>query len=649
MTDTQKDGQHSPASEQTPQTAIPSDEAWPEPWLRALDDPSLMLASSNTTFQRGVEYATAGVVEITHEEPLPQPALCARVHGSLPYLTKVWIEADAIAGHCSCPHADDGRFCKHQVAVALIWRERLGGQPTQVDEDTHKRLKASAARANTARQKHQALHDFLHAQPARALADKLLELAHRDREVDRELQQWHKLSALAQTPKTLKPLITEILASGRDFIGWNESHLYVRRAEAVLPLLLQARKDAPKEAPSLCLHALRRIWRTLEHADDSSGEIGDLCEAIRQQWLLSLQAAGPQPASFGAKLLQAQLDDPLGNIDASSVKTAIGKSAYESYRRTLAMRWREAKDALRAAKAELPSKGGNGPKTRRRSVFVFSSTPPHIREHEMALDTLERLHLAQLEADGDLDTALALLREDLCDASAYVKAVEFLERHGRLREALVQAEQGLKAFPDDWQLQDHALHGYERDGWTREALTLRRRQFDTRPDVLAYQRVLKAGQEDGQDMAALRQSLHEDLAARETAQAAQLPSGRLSRQGASALAGVRNVSVRADILCHEKRWAEVCAVVQSPAVCQNTVLVKIAERLPSDYDSQALDMLLRIFHSTMPHATSPYREELALVAQISKRMSPAQYAAWLAKLHVDYKAKRNFIRDLPTP
>jgi hypothetical protein len=82
-----------------------------------------------------------------------------------------------------------------------------------------------------------------------------------------------------------------------------------------------------------------------------------------------------------------------------------------------------------------------------------------------------------------VDEVPAVLREDLTEAHAHSQVISHLEKHGRFREAFAQVEQGCKAFPDDWCLQDDFLRRYERDGWTAEALALRRQQFERGPGV----------------------------------------------------------------------------------------------------------------------------------------------------------------------
>lgn len=581
----------------------------------------------------------SGAVEVVDEDPLPEPALHALVSGMKTYTTEVWIKDDAVAGSCDCPNVEDGWFCKHQVAVALVWRDRLAGHATPIDASARKSVQSSVKLARTVEDKRQALHDFLHGLDASTLADKLLEFADRDHDISRELQQWRKASEVSNDPADPKPLINEMLAPGRGFIAWDESYSYVRRAEAVLPLLQKARARDAGAAAVLCLHALRRVWGVLQQADDSDGDIGGLCQALGAEWVLSLSAAGPQPSSFGDTYLQVQLDDPFGCFAAAAADAAIGEAAMARYGRAIAERWRQAKDAVLALKAEHAAKVAS----RKGRAPAYERTT----ERELNLWTLERLHLAQLESTGQVGEVLAVLREDLSEAHAHSQVVSYLEKHGRFREAFAQAEQGCKAFPDDWRLQDDLLRCYERDGWTAEALALQRQQFERGPGVERYHLVLKAGLAAGQDMMVLRQALIDFLAALEL-QAMNRPpfSARLGSPRAAVPPGERDVSLRAEVLFSEDRWVEACTLVQPPAVCRDGVLSQIARHLPADQKDQALALLLRVFSSAMRRSSSPYRDELALVEEIG-RMDSVRRTAWLAQLRTEYKAKRNFVRDLP--
>lgn len=616
---------------------------WPEAWTGVLGDASLKGASSGTIFRRGQSYAASGSVEVTSEDPLPEPALYAQVMGTEMYTTEVWIEGDAIAGSCDCQNAEDGWFCKHQVAVAIVWRERLEGAVPSIDGTAQKKVQASVKRARTVTDKRLALHDFLHGLERAALADKLLDLADRDRDVSRELSQWRKLSELKGDAAELKPMITDLLSPGRGFIAWNESYAYVRRAEAVLPLLQQARARDAGATVALCLHALRKAWGVLAQADDSDGNIGGLCEAIGIELTHALQSAGPQAASFGDTYLQLQLDDPFGCFDAALAEAGMGTAALARYRQVLVERWRAAKDAVRVSRTEKAAQSGR--KGRAARIDTTDET-------DLRLWTLERLHLAQLEQMGEVDAALAVLREDLSTPHAHSQVVGFLEAHGRFREAFGEAERACKAFPGDWTLEADLLRCYERDGWTQEALVLRHSQFERSPGVERYHLVLKAGTAAGKDSKALRQALLDHLQVQEdeALRKARQPSARPTWQGGMLIPSastVPDVSLRAEILCSEDRWMDACALVQPPAFCRDTVVERIALHLPDEHHDQAVQMLQRVFGLVIQRSSSPYREALALVKEIGKRMGGPQRADWLQQLRVQYKAKRNFVRDLP--
>lgn len=484
--------------------------------IAALTDSTLKRMGGSTVFQRGQTYVSSGAVQVVSEELGSTPTIHATVNGTEPYATEVWIDEDSVGGSCDCAYAQDGSFCKHQVALALVWRDRLGGHVTVIDDAAAKKVQASAKRVRTIKDRRQALVEFLHAQTAQVLADRLLQMADRDSAIGRELQQWRKISAAPESITDLKPLVTEVLAPGIEFISWRESYAYARRAEEVLPVLAQARSADPVGAVALSLHAMRRSWGVLNQSDDSGGNIGALIKAIGEEFVAALKGAGPQAAAFGDTYLQLLLDDPFGCFDTAAAEMAIGKAAVARYRKALSERWRAAKDKV------LPRRPRTPLWSRRREASV-GATPYYQRdtEREVRLFTLERMHLEQLERAGDLEGVLAVLREDLASAADHHRVTAFLEKHGRLREAFASAEQALKAFPGDSRLQEDMLRCYERDGWVEEALELSQRRFDERPGVDRYHQVLKAGTAAGREVEALRAELHGAMTALETRDAAQ--------------------------------------------------------------------------------------------------------------------------------
>jgi hypothetical protein len=210
--------------------------------------------------------------------------------------------------------------------------------------------------------------------------------------------------------------------------------------------------------------------------------------------------------------------------------------------------------------------------------------------------------------------------------------VGFLAQHGRHREALLQAEEGCRAFPDDPGLHETLLRCLEEEGRLDEALALRRQQFERRPGVEAFHALLKAAEAAGHDVAALRDSVLAWLQVHETA------GGRY---------GPNDVTLRAQILCSENRWSEAARLVQPPASCSLVTLRTIALRLDTVERDTAAVLLMRVLDAAMDRATSPYRMELQLVAEIAQRMHAPQRAVWLAHLSKVYAGKRNFLNGLP--
>ncbi len=613
------------------------EDGWPAAWSRALSDAALVEAGSKTLFDRGAAYARHGAVEIVGEDPMPEPAVRARVAGSDTYDVEVWIEADAVAGDCTCPHAADGWFCKHQVALAIVWRQRRAGAPASSSEA------AGVRPARTALERRQSLRAFLHGQDAASLADKLLDLATRDRHVERELQQWRKLSGMDGDWAGIRRVVGEMLSARRDFIAWDECGDYVSRASAVLPVLQQAIARDPSAAVPLCLHALRGAWSVLEQADDSDGAIGEFCAAVGEQFVAALAAAPDQPKRFAETYLGLRLEEPFSAFDPRAAEAAMGSAALAGYREALRLRWQAAHGARRAPEpaGQQPSPGGSASLSR-----------------GQLLETLERLHLEQLALAGEIDEALAVLRADLGTADAHGRLIRFLEAHGRPREAFSAAEAALKLHPGNDRLEDELLRCYERDGWTEEAFALHFARFERRPALDRYQAVVAAGAAAGRPADEVRAALlalliaEEQRVVTETVNRIGRPSspGRHAPLASSASPRTPvapDVSLRAAVLCSESRWLEAWAIVQPPNTCAPAQLKHIARNLPPSHHPEAVRVLKHLFEREMLGATSPYGQALALVGDIGRRLPEADRAAWLLRLRVEFKAKRNFIRDLP--
>lgn len=605
-----------------PGTDLPP--GWPEEWRGVLSDSALCTAGSGSIYDRALDYANTSSIEVSEEDPLPEPALRAFVRGSELYQTEIWIEDDQIAGSCSCPHAEEGWFCKHQTALALLWRQRLAAPPSAAAAATQ------ANRPGTGRKRPLSLAGVLHAQDASTLADKLLELAGRDAEWARELHRWKKLQEAPADLDTLWEVITDTLEPDAEFLGWGETAEYVRRASGALPFIAQARKADPEGAVELCMDALRQGWSVLQRADDSDGDISGLCAELGAAFVATLEAAGPLPATFGDSYLALLEEDPFGSFDTEQAECALGPAAQARLRERLAQRWQT-----------LVPPGTEG-------------RPP--RDFDARRWITKRHYLRQLERDGDLHEALVVLRSDLTVSAEHAELIAYLIDHGQPEVALRQAESSLLAHPRDRQIESEKLRALEHTGQFAEALVLTRSRFDRSPGLPDYQAVLKAATAAKADLPALRAELHASLVHREheDLDIARRRHARMKPLGFSPYAALEspppsapNVSLRVEILLSEACRDEAWAAVQPPALCRGPLLHTLARHLRADRPADAVTLLQRVLRDEMRNAKSPYAEALALVREAIALMPPEPRGRWLADLRAEFKAKRNFIAGLP--
>src|SRR6266508_5035824 len=83
---------------------------------------ALQRLAGATSFGRGERYASDGAVLATVEGD--DGALTGEVRGAGIYRVRLWVQDARLAFSCSCPVGAARSFCKHCVAVGLIWLAR---------------------------------------------------------------------------------------------------------------------------------------------------------------------------------------------------------------------------------------------------------------------------------------------------------------------------------------------------------------------------------------------------------------------------------------------------------------------------------------------------------------------------------------------
>ena len=209
-------------------------------WRAPLSDANLRASANATIFKRGQAYAVSGAVQpqrLVFTEKNTVISCAATVTGSHVYSTEISVCDDPfIDGSCDCPNAEDGHFCKHQVALALVLRDLLGGQTTDPVAEVQKKLAAAAKRAQTQARNEAQLLTFLQARSTQDLAQRLWQWAEKDRDLKADLKAWAAQSRADSDPKALTQAIMELLnldrlpqAEGRQWLAYLHATYKARR------------------------------------------------------------------------------------------------------------------------------------------------------------------------------------------------------------------------------------------------------------------------------------------------------------------------------------------------------------------------------------------------------------------------------------
>ena len=588
-------------------------------WLPLLSDAALRQLSGPAVFARGQTYAASGAIETLEDaEPAPgeQVALAAVVQGTQPYQVRVWIdEENDLDGECDCPHAQDGNFCKHLVALCLAWRGDLGGEAPAPDVQAARKVAAVAKRARTQASNRDALHAFVRAQPAQALAERLWAWAGYDRALMADLKAWQAEHSAGNDTKALRGAIGDLLRQRSGYLDWHEMPTYMRRAGRVLPLLQPWLQRDPAEMRALCEHALRCLYKVAEHADDSNGELGGLMQDLIALLTQALHAA-PPPAAWVERWFTLMAEDPWGLWDEKAILAAAGPAVLARYTERVREEWDR-----------------------------WQRSHPATGRYDYQRSQLRGRYLASIAAQGDPRALRDAMAASAADPDEFHDLVALCEGQGWYREAFQWAQAAAKRHPQDWRSEDDLLRCYERDGWDEEALAIWRRRLaaNASPDV--YQSALKAAERAGRDRAAYRAEL---FAWAEQREAEALQARRKNPYGLQADPMERDVSLRTAWLLADRDLEAALALVQQSGVrCAAATLETLARKLPRRHHADAAQLLQRVFAQAMERATSPYAKPLELVREILERLPSAQQAAWLAELRTRYKPKRNFIAGLP--
>jgi uncharacterized Zn finger protein len=415
---------------------------------------ALRSLAGRRSFELGEEYAGLGAVGTLHWD---EASVRAGVQGTARYRVRLEAAGGKLVGACSCPVGSDGLFCKHCVAVGLVWLSR--------GSERHEE-RAAPTRSE--------LHSDLVNLGADALAGLLVEHA-----LDDERLQARLLALTARSDRKAGPDFRrlahafDVAADPGGFVAWNEaSDLAAGIDEVVDAVEGHLGGGHGARIVDFCEHALRRLEEAFEYVDDSSGQLGAVKDRLEEVHLAACREARPDPRELADRLfrweLEGQWETFVGAVDRYA--DILGETGIARYRELAEAAW--------AGEPELSA-----------------------RDHAWSS---RRFRLSQImeglaRSEGDVDALVAVIARDRSSAYRYLLIAEELLAADRADEATEWAERGVAAFPEqaDTRLLDFLCDRYCDAGRYEDAIQLAWRTLEASPIFGAYQRLARVAVRGG--------------------------------------------------------------------------------------------------------------------------------------------------------
>ncbi|MBK8252757.1 MAG: SWIM zinc finger family protein [Polyangiaceae bacterium] len=88
------------------------------PFASILHKEAVKALADSRAYARGQRYFAEGKVKSVTRN---KTSLAGVVEGERSYAVRLWVNESSLAYSCSCPHGEEGNFCKHCVALSLAW------------------------------------------------------------------------------------------------------------------------------------------------------------------------------------------------------------------------------------------------------------------------------------------------------------------------------------------------------------------------------------------------------------------------------------------------------------------------------------------------------------------------------------------------
>ena len=262
--------------------------------MREISDDLLIQLAGEAAFGRGSAYYHEGRVG---ELQYKGKTITALVEGSETYQVTLKHTAKLFEGSCDCPASDGFDFCKHCVATAMTYRDRL-----QQERQLHK----ASGRDR--------LPSYLMTLDKKALVELLLEQLKNDRDTRAQLQLKADLAAGKLSVATVKKQITAATPLNRHLYDYKQVRRYFASLNSALENLQPIIPDLPADkALTIIDYTYERIDRALETVDDSGGFRFDALQRLGDLHIDILTAIA-MPEKQLAKYLFTLFENPISDL-----------------------------------------------------------------------------------------------------------------------------------------------------------------------------------------------------------------------------------------------------------------------------------------------------------------------------------------------
>ena len=405
------------------------------------------------TFRRGRDYARLGHVGpiLEHDDGIE-----TAVRGTRLYRAKLWHEKGKLRSSCTCPLGEDGIFCKHCVALGLVW---MGEGPAEDSgesgSDPLPEIDMKEIRSHLLTRDKSDLADIILAQ---SLNDERL--------LRRLLVDAARTKGHGREAAVLRNVIDNAVRTN-GFVDYREAASYAQGIEdAVDGVEHLLESGEPAEAVEPAEYALKAVEGQMESVDDSDGAMRPTLDRLQEIHHSACVKARPDRKDLARRLFAWELNSEWDVFAgaASTYRDVLGSEGLSVYRALAETEWSKVK----------PLSPGQDDTTE----FITRFRITHIME------TLAR-------QTGDIEQLVAVKSCDLSIAYHFLEIAEEYKKAGRGDLAVQWAERGVRAFPEgtDSRLREFLAkeyHGLKRHD---EAMALMWKEFVESPRIGEYQQL----------------------------------------------------------------------------------------------------------------------------------------------------------------